>query len=420
MPSVVIVGAQWGDEGKGKIVDFCAKDADCVVRYQGGANAGHTIIADGRTLKLQILPSGVLYSKQLLIGAGVVIDLQILSNEIEQVKSLGIDVNLVISGKAHVTLPYHNALDQKWEISREEKKIGTTGHGIGPTYADKMRRHGVRMEELTREDYQEKIRININIANKILHHILNDDQYIDFDEIMRYIREVGPRMRDYIGDVSKIVNEALDNEQNVLFEGAQATMLDIDHGTYPYVTSSNPIAGGACTGVGVGPTRIDQVLGICKAYTTRVGAGPFPTELIGPIGEKLQVVGKEFGTVTGRPRRCGWLDLNMIRYAKRINGLTGLALTKMDVLNGFDKVKVCNSYLIDGIETENVPIQDLERCKPIYFELDGWNSLFEGNVLCQEAKEYVKKIEEIVGIPIYYISTGPGREEIICLRNVWS
>ena len=419
MPSLVIVGTQWGDEGKGKIVDYCAKDAHCVVRYQGGANAGHTIVADGIELKLQILPSGVLHKKQAMIGAGVVIDPGILINEINTVQSMGLDPDLVISWKAHVTLPYHNALDMKWDQSRNKNKIGTTGRGIGPTYEDKMRRNGIRISDIVSNQYDERVRSNVDIANNILRTILHEAQGIDPEEVLEYCARVRPILCEYSGDVSIAVNQALDENKRVLFEGAQATMLDIDHGTYPYVTSSNPVAGGVCTGVGVGPKRIDHVIGVCKAYTTRVGEGPFPTELDNEEGEHLQKMGREFGTVTGRPRRCGWLDLNIIRYARRINGLTGLALTKIDVLDGLKVIKLCNSYLVDGEELRDLPIHQINMCEPIYLEFDGWDNLFEGDALNPNARKYIDTVEREVGVPIYFVSTGPRREEIVCLRNVW-
>jgi adenylosuccinate synthase len=420
MPSVVIVGTQWGDEGKGKIVDYCASEAKLVVRYQGGANAGHTIVTDSMELKLQLIPSGVIQGKKVLIGAGVVIDPRTLVEEIKNVESLGIRLNLVVSGKAHITLPYHNLLDQSWEHTRNKKKIGTTGRGIGPTYSDKMKRIGLRMAEFTGAGFEDRIQLNTSISNKILEHILNDNRLLQYEDIIREYTDLSTQLREYVGDVSRLVNDALDENQNVLFEGAQATMLDIDHGTYPYVTSSNPTAGGACTGVGVGPTKIDQVLGVCKAYTTRVGAGPFPSELHDHEGDRLREAGGEYGTVTGRPRRCGWLDLNIIRYARRINGLTGLALTKMDVLNGMEQVKVCVSYNWNGSEIQDVPFHTLEKCEPTYVELEGWEFLFLENNLSQTAKAYVDMIEQEVGIPVYYVSTGPRRSDTICLQNVWS
>ncbi|MFX1367304.1 MAG: adenylosuccinate synthase [Promethearchaeota archaeon] len=420
MPSLVIVGTQWGDEGKGKIVDYCAHEAHCVVRYQGGANAGHTIIADGKELKLQLLPSGILSGKRVFIGAGVVIDPQILVDEIHNVTGQGIEINLMISNKAHVTLPYHNLLDRSWEQTRDAAKIGTTGRGIGPTYADKMNRIGIRMSDLIKNRFHEKVRFNVEIANRILRNILHDEHQVNADEVIQYCTRLADILRKYAGDVSLTVNKALEDKQNVIFEGAQATMLDIDHGTYQFVTSSNPIAGGACTGVGVGPTQIDHVLGVCKAYTTRVGAGPFPTEIQGALADRIREAGAEYGTVTGRPRRCGWLDLNILRYARRINGLTGLALTKIDVLNGFDRIKVCTAYEWENTISHDLPIHDIENCRPIYEELEGWKNLFKNGDLCQEAQSFVERIEHEVGIPIYCVSTGPRRNEIVCRKNVWS
>ncbi|MFW9888892.1 MAG: adenylosuccinate synthase [Candidatus Thorarchaeota archaeon] len=420
MPSVVIVGTQWGDEGKGKVVDYCAQDADSVVRYQGGANAGHTIVTDERILKLQLLPSGVLTGKKVLIGGGVVVDPRILIEEIDRIEAQGVSVSLLISGKAHVTLPYHNLLDTSWEQSREEKKIGTTKRGIGPTYADKMHRHGVRFSELVENRFEERVRSNVEITNKFCQTVFGVDQEIDGEEIVQIYAEIGHRLKKYVGDVSEAVNSALESGQRVIFEGAQGTMLDIDHGTYPYVTSSNSTAGGACTGTGIGPTMINEVLGVCKAYSTRVGEGPFPTELLDAAGERLREAGQEFGTVTGRPRRCGWLDLNIIRYSKRINGLTGLALTKLDVLTGLQDLRVCVAYRYDGHETRGVPIHGLADCEPVYINMDGWSTLLERNELSTAANAFVEKIENEVDLPIYYVSTGPKRDEMICRRNVWS
>ncbi|UCE11703.1 MAG: adenylosuccinate synthase [Candidatus Thorarchaeota archaeon] len=420
MPSVVIVGTQWGDEGKGKVVDYCAQDADYVVRYQGGANAGHTIVTDNRVLKLQLIPSGVLTGKKVLIGAGVVVDPLILIDEIDKIEAQGISANLTISGKAHITLPYHNLLDSSWEQSREDGKIGTTKRGIGPTYADKMQRHGIRFSELMENRFEARVRSNAEIANRYFEAVLRVDQKIDPEEMVQICRDVGARLRKFVGDVSAAVDSALESGQRVIFEGAQGTMLDIDHGTYPFVTSSNPTAGGACTGVGIGPTMINDVLGVCKAYSTRVGEGPFPTELHDSTGERLREAGGEFGTVTGRPRRCGWLDLNIIRYAKRINGLTGLALTKLDVLTGLGELRVCVAYRHGGREIRDVTVHGLEDCEPVYLNLDGWDTLFKGDELGRAANAYVERIEKEVNLPVYYISTGPKRDEMICRRSVWS
>ncbi|MHA2423580.1 MAG: adenylosuccinate synthase [Candidatus Thorarchaeota archaeon] len=420
MPSVVIVGTQWGDEGKGKVVDHCAQNADCVVRFQGGANAGHTIVTDEKVLKLQLIPSGILNGKLVLIGGGVVVDPRILIDEIDMVEAQGVSANLLISSKAHVTLPYHNLLDSSWEQAREEQKIGTTKKGIGPTYVDKMQRHGIRVSDLLENDFEKKVRSNVEIANRILQALFSPDQKIDPEVVVQFCEDVRPLLRKYVGDVSRTINSALESGQRVIFEGAQGTMLDIDHGTYPYVTSSNPTAGGACTGTGIGPTMINDVLGVCKAYTTRVGEGPFPTELHDSTGEMLREAGKEFGTVTGRPRRCGWLDLNIIRYSKRINGLTGLALTKLDVLTDLGELKVCVAYSHKGHETRDVPIHGLTDCEPVYENLDGWDTLFKGDELSDAAKAYVERIEKEVDLPVYYVSTGPKRDEMICRINIWS
>lgn len=420
MPAVIIVGTQWGDEGKGKIVDYCSKDANLVIRFQGGTNAGHTIVLGEKVFKLRLVPSGVFYGNRVLIGSGVVVDPQILIKEIDGLEKSGVDVDLVVSGKAHVTMPYHLILDGSWDKVRGKGKIGTTKRGIGPTYTDKIARHGIRVHDLVNNTYEERVRWNVRISNKILQYVLEVDHKLDVKEILQQCSRWGARFQRFIGNVSGIIDEALEEKQNVLFEGAQATFLDIDHGTYPYVTSSNPIAGGACTGAGVGPTQIDKALGVCKAYTTRVGEGPFPTELKDDVGSHLQEVGKEFGTVTGRPRRCGWLDLNMIRYARMINGLTSLALTKLDILNGLGRVKICVAYRWKGSETKRLPIHDTASCKPIYVELEGWKNLFDGDDLCWEAKAYIAKIEEETGLPIDYISIGPKRVDTICRRSVWS
>jgi adenylosuccinate synthase len=420
MPAVVIVGTQWGDEGKGKIVDYCSKDANLVVRYQGGTNAGHTIVLDEKVFKLRLVPSGVFYGNKVLIGSGVVVDPEILLQEINTLTQRGIDVDLVLSGKAHVTLPYHPILDGSWDKARGKGKIGTTKRGIGPTYTDKIARRGIRVYDLVNNTYEERVRWNVQLANKILQYVLEVEQRLDEKEILQQCSRWSKGLQGYVGNVSEVINEALEAKRNVLFEGAQATFLDIDHGTYPFVTSSNPIAGGACVGAGVGPTRIQKVLGVCKAYTTRVGKGPFPTELEDDIGVHLQETGREFGTVTGRPRRCGWLDLNMIRYAKLINGLTSLALTKLDVLNGLKQLRICVGYRWRGSHVTSLPIHDMGSCEPIYAEFEGWETLLDGEKICSEAKAYIAKIEEETGLPIDYISIGPKRVDTICRRSVWS
>ncbi len=419
MPAVIIVGTQWGDEGKGKIVDYCSKDADFVIRYQGGTNAGHTIVLGEKVFKLRLVPSGVFYGCRVLIGSGVVIDPEVLLKEINDLTSNGVDVNLVVSGKAHVILPYHPILDGSWDKVRGKGKIGTTKRGIGPTYTDKVARRGIRVYDLVNNTYKERVRLNVKLVNRILQHVLQVDHRLDVKEILKQCSRWGVDLQSYVGNVSEIINRALEEKQNVLFEGAQATFLDIDHGTYPFVTSSNPIAGGACVGAGVGPTRIDKVLGVCKAYTTRVGEGPFPTELDDDVGFHLRDIGREFGTVTGRPRRCGWLDLNMIRYARMVNGLTSLALTKLDVLNGLERLMICVGYRWRGSNITSLPIHDMESCEPIYVELEGWETIFNGDEICSEAKAYIAKIEEETGLPIDYISTGPKRVDTICRRSVW-
>ncbi len=419
MPAVIIVGTQWGDEGKGKIVDYCSKQADFVVRYQGGTNAGHTIVLGEKVFKLRLVPSGVFYGNKVLIGSGVVVDPEILIKEINTLTTSGVDVDLIVSGKAHVTLPYHPILDGSWDKARGRGKIGTTKRGIGPTYTDKISRRGIRVHDLVNNTYEERVRWNVRLANKILQYVLEVDHRLDVKEILQQCSRWSTGLQRYVGNVSQTINDAIEAKRNVLFEGAQATFLDIDHGTYPFVTSSNPIAGGACVGVGVGPTKIDQVLGICKAYTTRVGKGPFPTELDDDIGIHLQEIGKEFGTVTGRPRRCGWLDLNMIRYASMINGLTSLALTKLDVLNGLERLRICVGYRWRGENITSLPIYDMGSCEPIYVEFEGWETLLDGGKLCSEAKAYIAKIEEETGLQIDYISTGPKRVDTICRRSVW-
>ncbi|MFX1476342.1 MAG: adenylosuccinate synthetase, partial [Promethearchaeota archaeon] len=291
--------------------------------------------------------------------------------------------------------------------------------GIGPTYTDKVARRGIRVYDLVNNTYKERVRLNVKLVNRILQHVLQVDHRLDVKEILKQCSRWGVDLQSYVGNVSEIINRALEEKQNVLFEGAQATFLDIDHGTYPFVTSSNPIAGGACVGAGVGPTRIDKVLGVCKAYTTRVGEGPFPTELDDDVGFHLRDIGREFGTVTGRPRRCGWLDLNMIRYARMVNGLTSLALTKLDVLNGLERLMICVGYRWRGSNITSLSIHDMESCEPIYVELEGWETIFNGDEICSEAKAYIAKIEEETGLPIDYISTGPKRVDTICRRSVW-
>ncbi|MBI3592786.1 MAG: adenylosuccinate synthase [Nitrospirae bacterium] len=426
MSTVVIVGAQWGDEGKGKIVDFLTEKADVVARYQGGNNAGHTVVIKDEKYILHLIPSGVLHKgKKCIIGNGVVIDPAALIAEMDGLKEKGIkvDKNLLISKNAHVIMPYHTALEREHENKKGDKKIGTTGRGIGPSYTDKIARHGIRMMDLLApEALKEKISSNLTTVNFLLENLYKAKP-LNADDIYKQYMKYAERLAGYIKDTDVIINSELDAGRNILFEGAQGTLLDIDHGTYPFVTSSNTIAGGACTGLGVGPTKINKVLGIAKAYTTRVGEGPFPTELKDELGESLRQKGGEFGATTGRPRRCGWLDILILRHAIRINGLTGIALTKLDILDGFDKLKICVGYKYKGKAYENFPkeMEVLTNCKPVYEEVDGWKEstlgIKEFGKLPLNARKYIRKIEKMLGIRVQIVSTGQKRDEIIVLKE---
>ncbi|MBF0329081.1 MAG: adenylosuccinate synthase [Nitrospirae bacterium] len=426
MSTVVIVGAQWGDEGKGKIVDCLTEKAEVVARYQGGNNAGHTVVINDAKYILHLIPSGVLHkNKKCVIGNGVVIDPTALISEMEELQKQGIEIkdNLLISKNAHLIMPYHVALDKGNESNKGDKKIGTTGRGIGPAYADKIARHGIRAADLLNpKEFREKLSANLVMVNFLLENLYKtasvnaDKVYTDY---MAYAEKLAP----HIADTDIFVNDALDAGKNVLFEGAQGTLLDIDHGTYPFVTSSNTIAGGVCTGLGVGPTRIQKVLGIVKAYTTRVGEGPFPTELKDKLGDWLREKGGEFGATTGRPRRCGWLDIVILRHAKRLNGLTGIALTKLDILDGLEKIKICVGYKHNGKVYDNFPKEAavLENCELVFEEVDGWKESTLGikdfDKLPANARAYIKKIESLVGTEIQIISTGQKRDEIIVLKE---
>lgn len=426
MSTVVIVGTQWGDEGKGKIVDFLTEKADVVARYQGGHNAGHTVVINNEKYILHLIPSGILHKgKKCIIGNGVVIAPDALISEIDGLKKRGVDIddNLLISKNAHLIMPYHLAIERENENKKGNKKIGTTGRGIGPSYTDKVARHGIRMMDLLTPDvFREKLSANLATINFLLENFyktapLKADAI--YDEYMRYAE----RLSGYIADTDIIINNKIDSKENVLFEGAQGTLLDIDHGTYPFVTSSNTIAGGACTGLGVGPTKINKVLGITKAYTTRVGEGPFPTELKDALGELIRQKGREFGATTGRPRRCGWLDLVVLKHAIRINGLTGIALTKIDILDGIDKLKICVGYKHNGKLYDEFPkeIEILENCEPVYEEVEGWKESTIGikgfDKLPANAKKYIKKIEEILKTEVQIISTGQKRDDIMVLKE---
>lgn len=422
MPATIVVGTQWGDEGKGKLTDLLAKDMRLVVRYQGGHNAGHTIVVDGESFALQLIPSGVLYSHTVpVIGNGVVVDPAVLLDEIDMLESRGVDASrLVVSGNAHLIMPYHYEIDRATERALGKNKLGTTKRGIGPAYADKAARIGLRVQDLLDEKiFLEKLDVAVREKNAVLAKVYNR-LALDRDEIAeRYLRELAPRIAPMIGDTVSIVHEALDAGENIMLEGAQATFLDLDHGTYPFVTSSNPTAGGACVGTGIGPRDISRVVGIAKAYVTRVGSGPFPTEVDGEIADTLVDRGHEYGTNTGRRRRPGWLDVVMLRQAARLNSLSEIALTKLDVLSNLDFVKVCVGYEVDGEVLTRVPYHQsvLHRVKPIYEELPGWSDDISGATTIEElpkaARAYVECIEAHAGIPVSHVGVGPGREQYV-------
>jgi adenylosuccinate synthase len=426
MPNVVVVGLQWGDEGKGKIVDVLSEKADVVARYQGGHNAGHTVVIHNEKFILHLIPSGILYKDKIcLIGNGVVVDPAALIEEMNGLTQRGIKIrgNLFLSKNAHIIMPYHMALDRENEKLRGAKSIGTTGRGIGPAYSDKIGRSGIRVADLLQPAvFKEKLKANLLHINFLLEHLYKapvfDVEHI-FDEYMGYARELS----EYIADTDIIVNNTISEKGNVLFEGAQGTLLDIDHGTYPYVTSSNAIAGGACTGIGVGPTKISKVLGIVKAYTTRVGSGPFPTEITDELGDRIREKGGEYGATTGRPRRCGWLDMVILKHSARINGLTGIAITKLDILDGLEVLKICTAYRYHGKILDEFPkeINIFSECEPVYMEMPGWNTNTQGiknfNDLPKNAKAYIKKIEKILRVKVQLISTGQRRDELIMLKD---
>ncbi len=423
MPAKIVLGAQWGDEGKAKVVDYMTLSADIVARYQGGANAGHTVQVGDSTFVFHIIPSGIIHSDKIcVIGNGVVADPVALIAELDELESRGIRVadRLFISGNAHVVMPYHKALEKAAEEDPSGLTIGTTLRGIGPCYRDKIdRSNGVRMTDLMRpHKLRGKLRSAIQSKNEILARIYATDVIEEngtIDEFVAY----GKRLQPYITDTSALLNNALDAGKTVLFEGAQGTLLDVDHGTYPFVTSSNTTAGGACTGSGVGPTRIAEVIGVTKAYTTRVGNGPFPTELDDENGERIRAIGHEYGATTGRSRRCGWFDAPIVRLAGRINGLTSIALTRLDVLDTLERLKLCVAYDCDGTELSEFPSdpEQLENCKPIYEELPGWQtettSARRFNDLHPNARRYVDRISELTGRPVSLISVGPERESTI-------
>jgi adenylosuccinate synthase len=422
MSTRVVIGAQWGDEGKGKIVDLLSKESRYIVRFQGGANAGHTLKFDDKEVVLHLIPSGIFNGDGIcIIGNGVVIDPIALLEEIDQVHSMGFSLEnrFFISETAHVILPYHKILDQMKEKNKGAKAIGTTGRGIGPAYVSKVARIGIRMIDLLdTEVLHQKLIQNIEDINRALENIY-EEPTIDAQELINELEGAIAKLSPYICNTTHMLHEALERDENILLEGAQGCLLDVDHGTYPYVTSSSPTSGGACTGSGIPPLAITQAMGITKAYCTRVGNGPFPTELLEETGELLRKKGHEFGATTGRPRRCGWLDLVALKYACRINGLNELTLTKMDVMDGFDTIKVCTSYRIDEVETKVFPLglKKLEKVEPVYTELRGWDQDISGittwNELPSSAQEYIRFIEDYLGVPFKIISTGPKRNETI-------
>jgi adenylosuccinate synthase len=427
MPNVVVVGAQWGDEGKGKIVDRFTEFADVVARYQGGNNAGHTLVVGGEKTVLHLIPAGVLHEgKVCVIGNGVVVDPTVFMMEIDRLKAKGYladDGQLVLSLDAHVIMPWHKAVDLAREAAMGAGKIGTTGRGIGPTYEDKVARRGIRIRDLLDEGrLARRVKERLPVAQEELKR-LGADAQLDADVIVREYAALGKRLAVYAKDASRVLHGLVKQGRSVLFEGAQGTMLDVDHGTYPFVTSSNTVASNAATGTGVGPTVIDEVIGIAKAYSTRVGGGPYPTEEKGETGETLRRIGQEFGATTGRPRRTGWFDAVAMRYAARVNGLDGLAVMKLDVLSGFPEVKVGVAYRLDGKTVEDMPgdLEDLERCEPVYETLPGWTEPLKGvrtwEALPAAARAYLKRLEQLTGVPVMAVSVGPDREETILLRN---
>ena len=427
MSNVAIIGAQWGDEGKGKIVDLFTQDADIIVRFQGGNNAGHTLVVDGKKTVLHLIPSGALHPNKLcVIGNGVVVDPEILIEEIDALKAQGHlanDNQIRISEQAHVIMPYHKAIDQARERLRGKGKIGTTGRGIGPAYEDKIARIGIRFVDLLEADtFREKLERNIAEKNFYLKAILQE-KALKFNEIHDSYSEYRDKLKQYVTNTGLLLDQQIRAGKRVLFEGAQGTLLDVDHGTYPYVTSSSTVTGGACSGSGVGPQHIHQIIGISKAYTTRVGSGPFPTELDGPEGETLRREGAEFGATTGRSRRCGWFDAVGVRHAVRMNGLTGVALTKLDVLTGFKKIPICTAYEYEGRRVNEFPASSkvMLGVKPVYEEMEGWTAPLDNvrkfSDLPATAQKYVKRIEEVIGSEIILVSVGPGREQTILLKN---
>jgi adenylosuccinate synthase len=416
VPSTVIVGAQWGDEGKGKIVDLLAQQSDVVCRYQGGPNAGHTIIAEGETWKIRQIPSGILSGKVSVIGAGCVVDPQVFLGEVDMLESRGVTTAPVkLSGNAHLIMPWHVSIDQASEKRLGKLQIGTTRRGIGPAYADKASRIGIRVQDvLDAKILRQKIEVALAEKNVWLERVYEVDPF-DLEEVAGSYEEYAQRLRAYVADTSLLVDQALRDGQSVLFEGAQGTLLDLDHGTYPFVTSSNPVASSAATGIGIGPNRLDEIIGVAKAYVTRVGEGPVPSEIPSPQQEQVRELGGEYGTVTGRERRCGWLDLVALRYAVRVNGITSLALTKLDVLSAFAEIPVCVRYALpDGTETPHFPAHqsDFHHCRPVFETLQGWEEPLDGE-LPDAARQYVEFVERELDVPVRLVGTGAERESVL-------
>ncbi len=425
MATRVVVGTQWGDEGKGKYIDMLAQDSDLVVRFAGGNNAGHTIVNNGIKYALHLIPSGILHEgKTCIIGNGVVVDPAVLLKEIDQLNEKGINTDkLLISDRAHVIMPYHKELDELQEKFRGADGIGTTKRGIGPTYSDKTERSGIRICDFIDEEiFEQRVRANLKVKNLIIEKVYGGKAF-DAEKIISEYSEYAKRIKKYVTDTNAVLFDAMDQGKNILFEGAQATFLDLDFGTYPFVTSSNPVAGGVCTGAGIGPVYINEVYGVFKAYTSRVGAGPFPTEQDNEIGDTIRELGWEYGTTTGRPRRCGWLDLVMIRYAAKINGLTGLAINHVDTIGKLEKIKLCTSYKKDGEVINYFPasLKELAKCEPIYEEFEAWSedisNVKKYEDLPEKAKIYLKRIEEVVGVKVRLIGVGKDREQTIVVEN---
>jgi len=425
MPGIVVIGTQWGDEGKGKATDQLGDQVDYTVRYSGGNNAGHTLVVNGEKYALHLLPSGILNPGIPVIGNGVVVDLEVLFSEIDALNARGVDTSrLIISANAHIITPYHKVLDKVTERFLGKRKIGTTGRGVGPAYADKINRVGIRIQDLLDEELlRDKVEASLKQKNQLLVKVYNQME-VDATEVADHLLSFADRVRPMVRDVARELNDALDEGQLVVFEGAQAHHLDVDHGTYPYVTSSNPIAAGACTGSGVGPTRLDRIVGIAKAYTTRVGEGPFPTELLDEDGDRLRNDGGEFGTTTGRPRRCGWFDPLVVEAACTYNGVTDVFLTKLDILTGWEKIPVCVAYEVDGERVEHYPVMmdGIVKAKPIYEYLDGWTEDISGcrtfDELPATCQAYVKRLEELIRCRISGIGVGPGREQAVMIHDL--